>query len=433
MPTIIMRDTHITDIKDIQSLAAVAPEFEFGLRTKQERYLWLEQTLRKFGYHRLMKRGRGTMRAYLTRMTGLSPAQLSRLIERHRLTGRLTLRYDVSRRNGFRRKYDTTDISLLIATDAAHDHVSGEATKRILEREYRVFGRHEYRTIAGISKSHIYRIRKDSRQYRSSEARYLARTRATSVAIGVRAKPRPNGEPGFLRVDTVHSGDLGKRKGAYHINIVDEVTQWEMIATVPAISEHFLEPVIEELIARFPFVIHEFHSDNGSEFVNHVVARLLTRLYVRLTKSRARYSNDNALVESKNGAVVRKLYGHAHIPAAQAPFINEFNRAWVNTYLNFHRPCAFPETVVDAEGKQRKRYRAWRTPYEALRSLREAERYLKPGITFTELDRVALAMSDNEYAKKMQEAKVALAKQLRTLTQGSVAGWSHSPDFMLIP
>lgn len=421
MPTIIMQDTHITDIGDIQSLTAAAPGFEFELRTKQERYAWLEQTLRKFGYHRLRKGERGIVRAYLTRMTGLSHAQLSRLVRAYRRTGRLALRYDASRKNGFRRRYDATDIARLIETDAAHDHLSGEATRRILEREYEVFGRASYRAISKISKSHIYRIRNENRQYRSSEARYLARTRATQVAIGVRAKPRPNGKPGFLRVDTVHSGDLGKVKGAYHVNIVDEVTQYEIIATVPAISEQFLAPVIGELLARFPFVVREFHSDNGSEYVNHVVARLLARLYVRLTKSRARYSNDNALVESKNGAVVRKLYGHAHIPAAHAGTINEFHRAWVNAYLNFHRPCAFPTVTVDAHGRERRRYRSWLTPYEKLRSLPEAERYLKPGVTFADLERVALAVSDNEFAKQMQQAKVELAKRLRTLAPGSVA------------
>jgi transposase InsO family protein len=421
MPTITMQDARISGLEEVESLSGVAQGFEFKLRTKQERYAWLEQTFRKFEYHRLRKGERSILRDYCKRMTGLSASQLSRLIHAHRRTGRLMLRYEASKKNGFRRKYDASAVALLVETDAAHGHLSGEATRAVLKREYRVFGQQQYRAIATISKTQIYRIRNENRQYRSSEARYLARTKATQVAIGVRAKPRPNGEPGFLRVDTVHSGDLGKQKGAYHINIVDEITQWETIATVPAISEAFLEPVIEELLERFPFVIHEFHSDNGSEFVNHVVAKLLAKLYVRLTKSRARYSNDNALVESKNGAVVRKLYGHAHLPAAQAGTINEFNRAWVNVYLNFHRPCAFPETVVDTQGKQRTRYRAWQTPYEKFTSLENASRHLKPGVTFTELDRIAGAMSDNEYAKAMQEAKVALAKRLRTLTPGSFA------------
>jgi hypothetical protein len=56
-----------------------------------------------------------------------------------------------------------------------------------------------------------------------------------------------------------------------------------------------------------------FHADNSSEYINHRVASLLEKLRIELTKSRARQSNDNALVESKNGSIVRKHLGYAHI------------------------------------------------------------------------------------------------------------------------
>ena len=50
-----------------------------------------------------------------------------------------------------------------------------------------------------------------------------------------------------------------------------------------------------------------------STYINHRVAQLLNKLLIELTKSRARQSNDNAPVESKNGAIVRKHLGYAHI------------------------------------------------------------------------------------------------------------------------
>ena len=71
--------------------------------------------------------------------------------------------------------------------------------------------------------------------------------------------------PGFVRVDTVHQGDLDGVKGVYHINVVDEVTQYQHVGTVAAISEHFLIPVLEAQIEAFPFQIKGFHADNGSE------------------------------------------------------------------------------------------------------------------------------------------------------------------------
>jgi transposase InsO family protein len=64
----------------------------------------------------------------------------------------------------------------------------------------------------------------------------------------------------------------------------------------------------------FPFVIQGFHADNGSEYINQRVAERLNKLLIEFTKSRSRPTNDNALVESKNGAVVRKHLGYAHIP-----------------------------------------------------------------------------------------------------------------------
>ncbi|OIP27688.1 MAG: hypothetical protein AUK00_01500 [Dehalococcoidia bacterium CG2_30_46_9] len=55
---------------------------------------------------------------------------------------------------------------------------------------------------------------------------------------------------------------------------MNEVTQWETITSVEKISEAYLVPVLESMLVQFPFIIRGFHSDNGAEFVNHIVARL---------------------------------------------------------------------------------------------------------------------------------------------------------------
>ena len=107
-----------------------------------------------------------------------------------------------------------------------------------------------------------------------------------------------------------------------------------------AISERFLVPALEALIESFPFEVKGFHADNGSEYVNHRVARLLRQAAGReFTKSRPRRSNDNALVESKNASVVRRHLGHAHIARRHAPLVNAFLRDVLAPYLNYHRPA----------------------------------------------------------------------------------------------
>jgi transposase InsO family protein len=230
------------------------------------------------------------------------------------------------------------------------------------------------------------------------------------VAIGERRKPHPEGKPGYIRIDTVHQGDQDKVKGIYHINAVDEVTQFEIVCSVEKISEQYLMPALEEMLESFPFSILGFHSDNGSEYVNRRVAELLQKLFIEFTKSRSRHSNDNALAESKNASVVRKIFGYTHIPQKWAPKVNQFNRAYLNPYINYHRPCFFPETIINDKGKQQKTYpyRNMMTPFERLKSLPEVEQYLKPEVTLEALDEYALQMSDNEAADYLQKARQQL-------------------------
>ena len=154
------------------------------------------------------------------------------------------------------------------------------------------------------------------------------------------------------------------------INAVDEVTQWEVLGATAQISEAFLLPVLEAMLAQFPFRIQGFHSDNGSEFINHTVADLLNKPLIEQTKSRPLRSNDNGLVEAKNGAVVRKHMGYSHITAPHAEEIAAFYERYSNPYLNFHRPCGVPKEVSDAKGKVKRVYPWYATPREILRQCR---------------------------------------------------------------
>ncbi len=212
----------------------------------------------------------------------------------------------------------------------------------------------------------------------------------------------------------MHQGDQDGVKGLYHVNAVDCVTQFEAVATCERISEAFLIPVLEELMSSFPFVIRGFHSDNGSEYINHRVARLLNKLLVEQTKSRSRHSNDNALAESKNGTIVRKHLGYSHIPQHFAALVNAFCVEHLNPYVNFHRPCFYAQTITDAKGRQRKRYayQQMMTPYEKFKSLPDAAQFLKPGITFQHLDTLANAVSDNEAARLLNQARAIMFKSI---------------------
>ncbi len=173
-------------------------------------------------------------------------------------------------------------------------------------------------------------------------------------------------------------------------------------------------PALKQLLSNFPFKIRGSHADNGGEHINYSVAELLEKLRINLTKSRPRHSNDNGLVESKNGSVIRKLYGYTHITQQYANEFASINRNQVYRHVNFHRPCYFPTTTTDNKGKQRKQYRYqdMMTPYEKFKSLPRPSQYLKPGITFKQLDAFVQQMTDNDAAEQLHSARDQLFKQL---------------------
>ena len=348
--TIQVQNTSKLNLQQIQQFLHSSEEIRFKGKGRAEIYTWVARTLRQHGYSRQNRADKGLLRQYLVKMTGLSRAQITRLIQQYRQGGELQpARY---RRHRFARKYTPADVELLAAVDEAHETLSGPATRKILEREYQQYQQREYERLAGISVAQIYRLRR-RRAYRQRRL-HFTKTRPTAVSIGERRRPDPQGQPGFLRVDTVHQGDRDGVKGVYHINAVDEVTQWQVVGATPAISEAWLEPLLKAMIEQFPFRIRGFHSDNGSEFLNRTVEKLLNKLLIEQTKSRPRHSNDNGLVESKNGAVIRKHMGYTYIAAPHAGRIQRFYQQHFNPYLNFHRPCGQPEIKTDAKGKQKR-------------------------------------------------------------------------------
>jgi len=403
-----LQTQRIQTLEEVRAFIDGSEALDIEPHEREASYAFVADTLRQFGYKRLGKADKGLIVRYLCRITGRSRQQVTRLIAQFRATGAVRDRRGAPAKPCARR-YTRADIRALAAIDAEHGTLSGPATRKLCHRAWHVFGEARFQRLAAISNGHLYNLR-HSTTYRRQRGP-LDTTRAVSVAIAERRKPRPDGEPGFVRVDSVHQGDLDGAKGLYHINLVDEVTQFQFVASVERISERYLVPALEGLLQAFPFPIQAFHADNGSEYINHPVAGLLDKLHIgEFTKSRARQTNDNALVESKNGSVIRKHLGYGHIPRGFADEVNAFDQQHLSPYLNYHRPCYFPTEVVDAKGRIRKRYRQQdlMTPYEKLKSLPDAEAYLKPGITFDQMDEIAYAISDNQAARQLNKARQEL-------------------------
>ena len=406
---ITMTDSRLSNSNQLKTFLEGSKEISFeSLNSKKEKYNWIREILVRFDFRSLKKKDRGVVRKYLKKISGYSDSQMTRLVKQY-FKGKLIWR--TYNKNIFPTKYTPEDIALLVKTDNAHSCLNAWATKKILVREYTEFKKENYKIIKDISVAHIYNLRR-TRQYQS-HALTFTKTQAVQRNIGERRKPSPNGCPGYIRVDTVHQGDLNGKKGVYHINSVDEVLQWQIVASVEQISESYLEPILLIILSQYPFKIFEFHADNGSEYINKVVVALLNKLYIKLTKSRSRHCNDNAQVECKNGAVVRKHMGYFYIKQKSAPEINDFYMKYFNPYLNFHRPSGFVTLKTDKKGKQKKVYNLYQTPYEAFKGIAEEYKFLKPGISFEKLDTIAKEYSDNEFAEIMEKEKQKLFKKIK--------------------
>ena len=266
-----MHEAETLSLDQIEAFLNASEEIRFEGENRQQVYGWVEQVLRLQQYQKQSRKARGVLRRYLENMTGLSRAQVTRLIARYRAKGEL--QPAPYRRHRFPQRYTRADIELLATVDEAHETLSGPATRRILQREYQDYGKPEYQRLASISVAHLYNLRHHQRLPGTSNALHQNQTHGDKHRRAPTADPQ--GQPGYLRVDTVHQGDRPGAKGVYHSNAVDEVTQWEIVSATAHISEAWLEPVLAAMLRQCPFPIRGFHSDNGSEFINQTVARLL--------------------------------------------------------------------------------------------------------------------------------------------------------------
>ena len=414
-----MNEAQVRSLEQVRQVLEGTQWLEFGqAQDDQGRYAWIESVLRRFDYRQLPRSSRGPVLAYLQRLSGYSRAQVTRLVSRWDAGKRLVKDYRAPE-HAFARRYTPADVALLAEVDRAMDTMSGPATACVLRRQRDVFGDARFELLGSISVAHLYNLR-NSAPYRAQRV-VLTKTRPTKVVtIGVRKAPAPEGRPGFIRIDSVHQGDLDGTKGLYHINAVDCVTQWEVVATVQTISEAHLLPVIRQMLDQFPFAILGFHADNGSEYVNHRVAQMLDKLRIEFTRSRPRRSNDNGLAETKNGAVVRKLFGYEHIPQRHAGRFNTFCVEYLNPFLNFHRPCLFATDKPDPKkpGRIKRVYRAKdaMTPLDKLASLPEAAAFLREGVTLEDLHALATALTDVQAGEELHEARLALLRRVPART-----------------
>ena len=367
----------------------------------------MERTLRHLDYPQLGRQTKDWSKQYLSRLTGLCRAQLTRLIGSYAAKGSVTVA--PYQRRKFPAHYTEADIRLLAYVDQAHGTLSGPATRRILQREYREYHIQAYQRLAQISSAQIYRFRKTA-EYRKRHTTYQP-TRPTPIPIGERRKPDPHGRPGYLRIDTVHQ-ETEMRQGVVSHQRRGSSHAMQVVGATPHISEAWLLPVLEAMLEQFPFRI-------PAAFIPTMqrVHQLSSFRFIEQTPDRADQVAATSFRRQRLGGVQERVgdsqtSGWTHIASRHADAVNQFHRQHLNPYLNFHRPCGIAELRTLARGKIKRVYRQWDTPWDILRSLPDWETSLRAEVDATALQLQASAHSDTDAAVAMQQAKRDLFHQL---------------------
>lgn len=176
---IIMNINHIRSLEQVEDFLQKMEEVELQTNSKKEVYEWMQKLLFTLGCQTLKKKEKGLVKDFLKKITGYSAVQLKRLLKKQK-HGRL--KWAKWQKGTFSAVYDEADIALLHKVDSAHS-LAGPATKKIIQREYEVFGHEEYRKLANISVSHIYNLR--HRLSYERHGSFFEKTRPSACAIGL--------------------------------------------------------------------------------------------------------------------------------------------------------------------------------------------------------------------------------------------------------
>ena len=235
---ITMNNSSKTSIKQIEKCIKHLPGVEFKAEDRYQAYKWINEIFKVIKYSKLKKKERGEVLTYISTFTGYKRGWVKKLAVQY-IRGKLEIK-KYQRENGFNKKYTYEDKQLLFETRKVHNFISGNAIRKIMRDEYEIYKHTEYKNIKDISVSYMYKLFGKTHDRRANK---FFGTKPKNSTIGIRAPLTYDGCAGHLNVDTVHQGDRNGEKGIYHVNIVDSLTQWELIASLDVIAESSLAPV----------------------------------------------------------------------------------------------------------------------------------------------------------------------------------------------
>ena len=288
---------------------------------------------------------------------------------------------EVKQRSGARpgrRVYDEAVRGALIVVWEASDRICGKRLRPLLPILVEAMERHghlqleqEVRTkLLAMSAATIDRALRDIR--RQAGGTTTRRRAAPSAAVRRSVPVRTfdgwdDPPPGFVEADLVaHSGPVAKGSFVQTLVLTDIATGWTECAPLLVREQRLLTEVLSELRKLLPFALLGLDTDNDSVFMNETVRDYCEKAGIEFTRCRPYRKNDQAWVEQKNGAVVRRTIGYRRFEGLEAAAALARLYAAMRLFVNFFQPSFKLATKARDGAKVRKRYHLPATPCQRL-------------------------------------------------------------------
>ena len=393
-------------------LRAVAARYAEAKRT--ERQVILDQFVSVTGYHR-----KHAIRLLHTTASTAVRTRKSRL--------RL---YDEAVREAFVVLWEASDrlcgkrlkplVPILLNSLQRHGHLQLEAgiEKRVLE----------------ASAATIDRLLASTRIAVQGRRRAAAKPAIRSVVPVRTFSDWNNPSPGFMEVDLVaHCGGNMAGSFVHTLVLTDIASGWTECVALPYREATAVVSTLKMLLPLLPFRVLGFDTDNGSEFVNDAMVEFCSGIGIEFTRSRPYRKNDQAWVEQKNGAVVRRLVGYRRLEGPQAA--QGLNRLYAASrlFVNFFQPSFKLASKIRLGARVRKQYHPPQTPCDRLlacnsileptkNSLRQALSVLDPLRLLDEIRKMQQHVADLA-AGAITAPVPSTDSSLQFLLQGLATAW----------
>jgi hypothetical protein len=392
-------------------------------------------------YRSAIRKEKGSILDELTAVTGWHRKHAVRVLARKSSTAK--------QRCPRRRTYGDSIREALIALWEASDRLCGKRLKVMIPELLPALELHGRLLLSAEERALVLRVSAATVDRHLSEVRIVARggtRRRAGFSSAVRREVPVrtfndwhDPPPGFCEVDLVaHGGTSVAGAFVQTLVMVDIATGWTECLPLVVREGALVVAAIERAHSLFPWLLRGLDFDNDSAFMNDLVVPWCRARGIEVTRSRAYKKNDQAFVEQKNGAIVRRLIGYGRFEGSEAARALARLFAAARLHVNFFQP-SFKLKEKRREGaKVIKRYHMPATPYERALAhpgldetvkgrLRELRRTLDPVALLAEMRRAQAELGarvDRRAGSGAEPVGVKLPwEDTASFAQGLGKGW----------